>query len=100
MHLATVSTNTGNAMIVTGRGIRSLKRQRSKQLGKLAKKQSRCKAHSRRWRKLQRAKNKIKARTERRIRDLLPNATRLVMDFCQEFQLCSLFIDNPHGVRN
>src|SRR5258708_28938674 len=48
IHLATVSTNTGKAMIVTGRGIRSLKRQRSKQLGKLAKKQSRCKAHSRR----------------------------------------------------
>jgi len=48
IHLATVSTNTGHAMIVTGRGIRSLKHQRSKQLGKLAKKQSRCKKSSRR----------------------------------------------------
>jgi len=100
IHLATVSTNTGKAMIVTGRGIRSLKRQRSKRLGKLAKKQSRCKAHSRRWRKLQRAKNKIKARAERRIRDLRHKATRLVIDFCQEFQVGSLFIGNPHGVRN
>src|SRR5260370_1103512 len=100
IHLATVSTNTGKAMIVTGRGIRSLKRQRSKQLGKLAKKQSRCKAHSRRWRKLQRAKNKIKARTEHRIRDLRHKANRLVSDFSQQFHVRSLFIDNPHGVRN
>ncbi len=100
IHLATVSTNTGKAMIVTGRGIRSLKRQRSKQLGKLAKKQSRCKAHSRRWRKLQRAKNKIKARTERRIRDLRHKATRKVITFCQEHEVGSLFIGNPHGVRN
>src|SRR5260370_6170088 len=100
IHLATVSTNTGKAMIVTGRVIRSLKRQRSKQLGKLAKKQSKCKAHSKRWINLQRPKNKIKARTERRIRDLRHKATRKVIDFCQEFQVGSLFIGNPHGVRN
>ena len=37
IHLAAVTTNTGAALIVTGRGIRSLKRQRSKQLGQLAK---------------------------------------------------------------
>ena len=100
IHLATVSTNTGEAMIVTGRGIRSLKRQRSKQLGKLTKKQSRCKEHSRRWRKLQRAKNKVKARAERRIRDMRHKATRKVIDFCQEQKVGSLFIGNPHGVRN
>jgi len=100
IHLAAVSTNTGEALIVTGRGIRTLKRQRSKQLGKLAKKQSRCKVHSRRWRKLQRAKNKIKAKAERRIRDLRHKATRHAINFCQEQGVGSLFIGNPHGVRN
>jgi putative transposase len=59
IHLAALTTTTGAALIVTGRGIRSLKRQRSKQLGQLAKKQSRCQKHSRRWKKLQRAKNKV-----------------------------------------
>src|SRR6266568_4464041 len=49
IHLAAVTTNTGQALIVTGRGIRSLKRQRNQQLGKLAKKQARCKKYSRRW---------------------------------------------------
>lgn len=66
IHLAAVTTNTGKALIVTGRGIRSLKRQRNQQLGKLAKKHSRCQKHSRRWKKLQRAKNKVCRRSERR----------------------------------
>ena len=100
IHLAAVSTNTGKAMIITGRGIRSLKRQRNKQLRKVAKKQSRCKKHSRRWRRLQWAKNKQCRRAERRIRDLRHKATRKVIDFCQEYLVGSLFVGNPHGVRN
>jgi len=38
IHLAAVTTSTGKALIVTGRGIRSLKRQRSRQLGQLTQK--------------------------------------------------------------
>jgi putative transposase len=100
IHLATVSTNTGEAMIVTGRGIRSLKQQRSKQLGKMAKKQSKCKKYSHRWKRLQRAKNKQCRRAERRVRDMRHKATRKVIDFCQEHNVGSLFVGNPHGVRN
>jgi len=99
IHLAAVTTNTGQAMIVTGRGIRSLKHQRSKQLGKIAKKQSRCVQYSRRWKKLQHAKAKQCRRAERRIRDLRHKATRTVIDFCVEHQVGTLFIGNPQGVR-
>src|ERR1700730_11467487 len=98
-HLAAVTTTTGKAMMVTGRGIRSLKRQRHQQLGKIAKKQTRCKKYSHRWKKLQRAKNKQCRRAERRIRDLRHKATRKVIDFCVEHKVGSLFIGNPHGVR-
>ena len=52
IHLAAVTTNTGKALIVTGRGIRSLKRQRAKQTGQITRKQSRCQKRSRRWKKL------------------------------------------------
>lgn len=100
IHLAAVTTNTGKAMIVTGRGIRSLKRQRTQQIGKIAKKQARCKKYSHRWKKLQQAKNKQCHRAERRIRDLRHKATRKVIDFCVEEQVGSIFIGNPHGVRN
>ena len=71
IHLAAATTSTGVALIVTGCGIRSLKRQRNRQLGQLAKKQSRCQKHSRRWKKLQRARNKVCRRAERRVRDPL-----------------------------
>jgi putative transposase len=100
IHLAAVTTNTGKALIVTGRGIRSLKRQRNQQLGKLAKKQRHCKQYSKRWKKLQCAKNKQSRRAERRIRDLRHKATREVIDFCIKEQVGTLFIGNPHGVRN
>jgi putative transposase len=94
IHLAAVTTSTGKAAIVTGRGIRSLKRQRSKQLGQLARKQNCCKKYSRRWKKLQRAKNKVCRRAERRVRDLRHKATRQVIDFCIKNKVGSLFIGN------
>jgi putative transposase len=100
IHLAAVTTNTEQALIVTGRGIRSLKHQRNKQLGQLAKKQSRCKKYSRRWKKLQRAKNKVCKRSERRVRDHRHKATRKVINFCVSNEVGTLFIGNPHGVRN
>jgi putative transposase len=100
IHLAAVTTNTGKAMIVTGRGIRSLKRQRQQQLGKIARKQVRCTKYSRRWKKLQRAKNKLCRRSERRVRDMRHKATRQVIAFCVQEQVGTLFIGNPHGVRN
>jgi putative transposase len=99
IHLAAVTTNTGKAMIATGRGIRSLKRQRNKQIGQITKKQSNCKRHSRRWKKLQCAKKKLSLRAERRVRDLRHKATRQVIDFCVEQGVGTLFIGNPTGVR-
>ncbi len=100
IHLAAISTNTGKAMIVTGRGIRSFKRQRTMRLRKITKKQAHCKKYSRRWKKLQHAKNELCRRSDRRIRDMRHKATRQVIDFCVEQEVGSLFIGNPHGVRN
>ncbi len=39
-------------------------------------------------------------RIERRVRDLRHKATRQVIEFCQQEQVGTLFIGNPHGVRN
>src|SRR5262249_41984314 len=52
IHQAAVTTNTGMALVVSGRGIRSLKRRHHMALGQLAKKRKRCQTGSRRWRKL------------------------------------------------
>src|SRR6266568_9446922 len=100
IHLAAVTTNTEQALIVTGRAIRSLKRQRHQHVGKIVRYQSRCKKYSRRWKKLQRSKNKQCRRAQRRIRNQRHQATRQVINFCVEHHVGALFIGNPHGVRN
>ena len=100
IHHSAVSTNTGQGLIVSGRGIRSLKRQRNVALAKLSRKQSRCTKYSKRWKKLQAAKNKFCLSNQRQIREYRHQATRQVVEFCQTHDVDTVFIGNPDGVRN
>jgi putative transposase len=99
IHQCAVTTNTGQALIVSGRGIRSEKRRMNQMHGALAAKMSRCKKHSRRWKKLNRSRNGYALRAERRIRDMRHKGTRQVIDFCQANRVTSLYVGNPDGVR-
>src|ERR1051326_5919841 len=99
IHQAAVTTNTGAALVVSGRGIRSFKRRHHMALGQLAKKRKRCTPGSRRSRKLQHARRRVSARKRRQIRDLRHKGTRRVITFCQQHGVGSLFIGNPNGVR-
>ncbi len=99
IHQAAVTTNTGAALVISGRGIRSLKRRQNMALGQLTRKRKRCQKGSRRARKLQAARRQISARTRRQIRNLRHQGTRKVITFCQQHGVGSLFIGNPHGVR-
>jgi putative transposase len=99
IHQAAVTTTTGAALVISGRGIRSLKRRHHMALGQLAKKRQRCTRGSRRWRKLQRARRQVSRRTRRQIRALRHQGTCKVISFCQQHQVGSLFIGNPDGVR-
>ena len=99
IHQAAVTTNTGAALVVSGRGIRSLKRRHQMALGQLARKRKRCQTGSRRWWKVQRARRQVSARKRRQMRALRHQGTRKVIAFCQEQHVGSLFIGNPHGVR-
>jgi putative transposase len=99
IHQAAVAADTGKSLIVSGKGIRSLKRQHNMALGQIAKKRSRCKKGSRRWRKLQRARVKVSTRTERRIRDLRHKGTCKVIQFCKQQGVEFLYVGNPDWVR-
>lgn len=99
IHHSAITTNTGNGLIVTGRGIRSLKRQRNVVLGKLSRLQSKCTRYSKRWKKLQAAKNKFCLRVERQVRDMRHKATHQVVEFCKTHDVDTVFIGNPDGVR-
>ncbi len=100
IHLAAVTTSTGQGLIVSGRGIRSLKRRHNKGLGQLQRKQARCVKGSRRYRALQRAKARLRARTGRQVRDQRHKATRQVVRFLQQEGVGMVFIGDPHGVRD
>ena len=99
IHQAAVTTNTGAALVVSGRGIRTIKRWRNKSQTAIARKRSRCKRGSKRWRKLQAALHKSSARADRQIRDLRHKGTRRVVDFCSAQDVGVLSIGNPQGVR-
>ncbi len=100
IHLAAVTTTTGQGLVVSGRGIRSLKRRHNKSLGQLQRKQARCTRGSRRSRALQRARARLRARTERQVRDRRHKATRQVVRFLQHEGVQTVFIGDPHGVRD
>lgn len=100
IHLAAVVTDAGKALVVSGRGIRSDKRLLSKQLGELARKRSRCKRGSCRWKRLQTARRKRSLLVRRRVRDKRHKATRQVINFCQAEGVGTLYIGDPRGVRN
>jgi len=100
IHQCAVTTSTGQGLIVSGRGIRAEKKRANKMHGSLAAKLSRCTKGSRRWKKLKRTRNEYALRAERRIRDMRHKGTRQVIDFCVTHQVGSLFIGDPHGVRN
>jgi putative transposase len=100
IHQAAVTTDTGAALVISGRGIRSLKRRHNMALGQLAKKRKRCHKGSRRYRKLQAVRREVSAHKRRQMRDLRHKGTRRVIAFCQQQGVGSLFIGNPDGVRN
>ncbi|RMF24486.1 MAG: transposase, partial [Cyanobacteria bacterium J083] len=99
IHHSAVSTNTSQGLIVSGRGIRSLKRQRNIVLAKFSRKQSKCIKYSKRWKKLQTAKNRFCLRNKRQMREYRHNCTRQVVEFCQTHDVDTVFIGNPDGVR-
>jgi putative transposase len=77
-------TDGEEALVISGREVRSIKRQRNKRVGQIDRLQRRCQRHSKRWGKLQRAKNKAKAQAQRKIRDLNHKITRRAVDWCAE----------------
>jgi putative transposase len=99
IHHCAVTTSAGQGLIVSGRGMRSEKQRASKMHGSIAAKQARWKKGSKRYRRLQQARNNYAARAERRVRDLRHNGTRQVVDVVEVSGVSQIFIGNPDGVR-
>ena len=99
IHLAAVTTTTGKGCIVTGRAIRSLKRQQAMTQGEIQRKLSRCTKGSHRSRRLCYALERAGGHVKRQVRDLRHKATRQVIAFCQQEGVQTVYVGNPDGVR-
>jgi putative transposase len=83
VHIAAVTTTRRHALVVSGRQLRACKQWRNKVHVVLREKLSRCQAGSRRSRRLTKRKAQLSAKLYRQQRDLLHQAARKVVTFCQ-----------------
>ena len=83
VHIAAVTTTNRHALVVSGRQLRSCKQWRNKVHSLLQEKLSRCQPGSRRAKRLLKRKAQLSAKLYRQQRDLLHQAARKVVDFCQ-----------------
>ena len=99
IHQAAIATNTGKALVISGRGIRSIKRYRNVALGQILRLRSRCEKGSWRYKRLGWTISRIMHRTLRQVRDLRHKGTRKAIDFCVANAVSSIYVGNPDGVR-
>ena len=83
VHIAAVTTTKRHALVISGRQLRSCKQWRNKVHSVLQEQLSRCHPGSRRARRLLKRKAQVSAKRYRQQRDLLHQAARKVVDFCQ-----------------
>ncbi|TLM98803.1 IS200/IS605 family element transposase accessory protein TnpB, partial [bacterium] len=99
IHGIAAVAETGQALIVTSRLLRSVKRLRNKQHAKLRKQQSRCQKGSRGWKKLQRAIDKISSKTDRQQQDILHKMSRKFAAWADEQQVKTVVAGDVEGVQ-
>lgn len=82
IHSITSIDTQGNSIIITGRKIRTIKRLRNKEWGKLKSKQSRCVKGSIQYNKYSKAMYNLKYKTDHQIMDAVHKITKLYLDYC------------------
>ncbi|HHT7008877.1 TPA: RNA-guided endonuclease InsQ/TnpB family protein [Bacillus cereus] len=89
----------GEALIVTGRKIRSIQRLRNKKITELQKLMSRCQKGSRQWRKYNKAKRFTLSKSEKQMQDALHKTTKQFVDWCLLQEAKHIYVGNPEGVQ-
>lgn len=91
IHSITSIDNNGNAIIITGRKIRSDKRLRNKEQGKLRKRMSKCTKRSKQYRKYGKALNNLSKKFERKELDSIHKITKLYVDYCIQKDISTVY---------
>lgn len=101
IHAITSIDTQGNAIIITGRKLRSIKRLRDKEQSAIKSKRSKCTKGSLQYKKYSRAIYKIKHTTDNQILDAVHKITKLYLDYCLRNQISTVYYgDLDHCTRN
>lgn len=91
IHSITSIDNNENAIIITGRKIRDIKRLRNKELGKLRSRQSKCVKGSKQYKKYSKAIWVLKYNTDNKILDAVHKTTKLYLDYCLQNNISTVY---------
>ena len=83
--------NLGDAIIITGRKLRSIKRFRDKEQAKIRSKMSRCTKGSRQYRKYIKAKWNLQHKADNQIKDSIHKISKLYLDYCVKNNITTVF---------
>lgn len=89
----------GQALIITGRAVRSIHRLRNKKLAEISHLQSKCIKGSKRWKRLQRAKQYVLSKSAKQMEDKLHKTTKEFVDWCIKGSISDVYIGDPEGVQ-
>jgi len=82
IHSITSIDKLGNACIVTGRELRSIKHERNRHLSRLKSKRSKCKKNSKRWNKYNKAIQNLTWKYDKKILNATHKVSRLYANWC------------------
>ena len=100
VNIAAVATEAGDALIVSGRALRSVKRLKNKRHAALDSLISRCKPGSKRYRRLVKSKAKASAKMYRQQRDILHKGSRQVVEFCRVNDVNSIAVGDVRDIQD
>jgi putative transposase len=99
VNIAAVATEAGDALVVSGRALRSIKRLRNKRHAATSL-ISRCRPGSKRHRRLMKSKARASAKMYRQQRDILHKASRQVVEFCRANDVNEIAVGDVRDVQD
>jgi putative transposase len=99
VHIAAVTTTRRHALVVSGRQLRACKQWRNKLHSLLQEKLNRCQAGSRRVKRLMKRKAQVSAKLYRQQRDILHQAARKVVTFCQAEEVSRIAVGDVRDIQ-
>jgi putative transposase len=96
--IAAYNTNE-NAIIISGRKIRSIHQLRNKKLAELQTMMANCKKRSRKWKKYNKAKQFVLSKSNAQLTDALHKTTKNFVDWCLKNKIAEVVVGKIEGIQ-